>query len=170
MANQQHLDLLKQSVKTQSMKTWNQWKEQLTDVQLDLSEANLNYANLREATLVRTNFAEATLTHCHIYGIAAWGVELKGARQNNLIISRWDEPTITVDNLEVAQFIYLLLNNTEIRDVIDTITSKVVLILGHFMPERKAILDTLEMNFVSMTICLLCSISRDLLTEILQKQ
>jgi len=49
MANQQHLDLLKQSVKTQSMKTWNQWKEQLTDVQLDLSEANLNYANLREA-------------------------------------------------------------------------------------------------------------------------
>ena len=48
-ANQQHLDLLKQSVKTQSMKTWNQWKEQLTDVQLDLSEANLNYANLREA-------------------------------------------------------------------------------------------------------------------------
>jgi len=44
----------------------------------------------------------------------------------------------------VAQFIYLLLNNEKIRDVIDTITSKVVLILGRFTPERKAILDTLK--------------------------
>jgi len=48
----------------------------------------------------------------------------------NLIITDDNEPTITVDNLEVAQFIYLLLNNQKIRDVIDTITSKVVLILG----------------------------------------
>ena len=41
------------------------------------------------------------------------GVELKldGAEQKNLIITPHDEPEITVDNLEVAQFIYLLLNN-----------------------------------------------------------
>jgi hypothetical protein len=38
----------------------------------------------------------------------------------------------------------LLLNNAEIRDVIDTITSKVVLILGRFTPERKVILDALR--------------------------
>jgi hypothetical protein len=49
-----------------------------------------------------------------------------------------------VDNLEVAQFIYLLLNNKKIRNVIDTITSKVVLILGRFTPERKAILDAIR--------------------------
>jgi hypothetical protein len=48
-----------------------------------------------------------------------------------------------VDNLEVAQFIYLLLKNEKIRDVIDTITSKVVLILGRFA-ERKEILDALR--------------------------
>ena len=54
------------------------------------------------------------------------------------------EPTITVDNLEVAQFIYLLLHNEKIRHVIDTITSKVVLILGRFTPERKAILDAIR--------------------------
>jgi uncharacterized protein YjbI with pentapeptide repeats len=110
----------------------------------NFSGANLGGANLSGATLVRTNFAEATLTDCHIYGIAAWGVELKGARQSNLIISRWDEPIITVDNLKLAQFIYLLLNNSEIREVIDTITSKVVLILGRFTPERKAVLDALR--------------------------
>ncbi len=51
---------------------------------------------------------------------------------------------ITVDNLKIAQFIYLLLNNKEIRDVIDTITSKVVLILGRFTSERKRVLDALR--------------------------
>jgi hypothetical protein len=38
----------------------------------------------------------------------------------------------------------LLLNNAKIRDVIDTITSKAVLILGRFTPERKATLDALR--------------------------
>ena len=58
------------------------------------------------------------------------------------------EPTAfqaVVVQLEVAQFVYLLLNNKKIRDVIDTITSKVVLILGRFTPpERKAVLDAIR--------------------------
>jgi uncharacterized protein YjbI with pentapeptide repeats len=110
----------------------------------DLSGANLSGANLSGATLVETNLAEATLTNCTIYGIAAWNVELKGAKQDNLVITPDDEPTITVDNLKIAQFIYLLLNNAEIREVIDTITTKVVLILGRFTPERKTVLDALR--------------------------
>jgi hypothetical protein len=44
----------------------------------------------------------------------------------------------------VAQFIYLIVDNQKIRNVIDTITSKVVLILGRFTAERKAILDALR--------------------------
>ena len=110
----------------------------------DLSGADLSGADLRRATLVGTNFAKATLTNCKIYGIAAWSVELKGAIQNNLVITPEEEPTITVDNLKIAQFIYLLLNNAEIRNVIDTITSKVVLILGRFTDERKAVLDLIR--------------------------
>jgi hypothetical protein len=55
----------------------------------------------------------------------------------------------------VAQFVYLLLHNEEIREVIDTITSKAVLILGRFTPERKVILDTIrdelrQRNYVPM--------------------
>src|SRR5207302_5085511 len=84
------------------------------------------------------------LTNCFVYGISVWNIQTEGAIQDNLVITRRDEPTITVDNLEVAQFIYLLLNNQKIRQVIDTITSKVVLILGRFTPERKAILDALR--------------------------
>lgn len=62
-----------------------------------------------------------------------------------MIITRTEnEPEITVDNIEVAQFIYLLLHNQKIRNVIDTITSKVVLILGRFTDERKAVLDALR--------------------------
>ena len=49
------------------------------------------------------------------------------------------------DDLEIAQFICLLVHNEKIRDVIDTITSKVVLILGRFsIPERKQVLDALR--------------------------
>jgi hypothetical protein len=61
-----------------------------------------------------------------------------------LVITRRPEPEITVDNIEVAQFIYLMLNNEKVRDVIDTITSKAVLILGRFTDERKAVLDALR--------------------------
>ena len=74
-----------------------------------------------------------------------WDIKVDDrTKQQNLIITDSDEPVITVDNIKVAQFIYLLLNNQEIRDVIDTITSKAVLILGRFSDERKPILDAIR--------------------------
>jgi hypothetical protein len=96
------------------------------------------------ASLVSTNFTAANLTGCRVYGISAWNLKLDNATQKNLIITPEQQPEITVDNLEVAQFIYLLLHNEKIRDVIDTITTKAVLILGRFTPERKAVLDALR--------------------------
>jgi hypothetical protein len=71
------------------------------------------------------------------------------------VISHYNEPVITVDNLAVAQFVYLLLNNESIRQVIDTIGEKGVLILGRFTEERKAVLDAIldnlrELGFVPM--------------------
>lgn len=115
-----------------------------TLVKARLSEANLSRANLTEAVLVRADLENADLTSCNIYGISAWDVRLENAKQTNLIITPSEEPDITVDKLEVAQFIYLLLNNPRIREVIDTITSKVVLILGRFTPERKVVLDAIR--------------------------
>ena len=86
------------------------------------------------------------MTNCSVYGISVWNVRTEGAIQDNLVITRRDETTITVDNLEVAQFIYLLLNNQKIRQVINTVTSKVVLILGRFSDERKRVLDALRVE------------------------
>jgi hypothetical protein len=111
----------------------------------NLNGANLNGANLQSATLVEADLTDADLTGCRIYGVSAWGLKLDGAKQQNLIITPRGEPnTITVDNIEVAQFIYLLLHNQKIRDVINTITSKTVLILGRFTDERKKVLDALR--------------------------
>ena len=70
---------------------------------------------------METDLTGADLTGCRIYGISAWGLKLDRAKQQNLVITRDDEPEITVDNIEVAQFVYLLLHNEKIRDVIDTI-------------------------------------------------
>ena len=108
-------------------------------------ELNLTGADLSGSqVLVRTDLRGATLTNCRVYGVSVWDAQLEGAEQDNLIITPGGEPSITVDNLKIAQFIYLLLNNAEIRDVIDTIARKAVLILGRFTPERKAVLDALR--------------------------
>ncbi len=65
-------------------------------------------------------------------------------KQENLVISNSKDPTIIVDNIEVAQFIYLLINNEKVRGIIDTISSKVILILGRFTDNRKKILDSIR--------------------------
>ena len=109
-----------------------------------LAGANVRGADLRRSTLLDTDLTGADLTGCRIFGISAWRLKLAAAKQQNLVITDWDEPTVTVDNIEVAQFIYLLLHNEKIRDVIDTITSKAVLILGRFTEERKAVLDAIR--------------------------
>jgi uncharacterized protein YjbI with pentapeptide repeats len=121
-------------------------------IRADLSGAILSNTDLREAhlckahgaSLIGTDFTGADLTGCYVYGVSAWGLKLDRAKQQNLVITGPNEPTVTVDNIEVAQFIYLLLHNQKIRDVIDTITSKAVLILGRFTDERKAVLDALR--------------------------
>jgi len=110
----------------------------------DLSEADLSESDLSWSNLSGANLSQTNLTGCRIYATSAWNVQLEGAIQSNLTITNEKEPIITVDNLKIAQFIYLLLNNEQIRDVINTLTMKAVLILGRFTPERKAVLEALR--------------------------
>jgi uncharacterized protein YjbI with pentapeptide repeats len=116
----------------------------------DLSGANLTGANLIGADLIYGNLSDANitdadLTGCRIYAVSAWGLRLSDeTKQRDLIITREDEPEVTVDNIEVAQFVYLLLHNEKIRDVIDTIGKKGVLLLGRFTEGRIAVLERLR--------------------------
>lgn len=106
--------------------------------------SNLTGANLNKAQLIKTNFENANLNGSFIYGISTWDLNVVKTKQSDLVITPPESSEITVDNIQVAQFIYLLLNNSEIRNTIDTITSKAVLILGRFSFERKLVLDGIK--------------------------
>lgn len=115
----------------------------------NLSRADFSGAILRNANLIGTNLVGATLSGavlsgCYVYGVSAWDLDVDSVKEQiSLVITPPDESVVTVDNLEVAQFVYLLLRNRKIRDVINTIGRKAILILGRFSADRKAVLDAL---------------------------
>lgn len=110
----------------------------------NLSAAKLIDANLKGCQLAETDLRNAELMNCEVYGSSAWGLKTEGTVQIDLVLSPPETTKITVDNIEVAQFIHLLLNNKKLRDVINTVTSKVVLILGRFTQERMKVLNSLR--------------------------
>jgi Pentapeptide repeats (8 copies) len=110
-----------------------------------LQSADLRQANLRFTNLIDADLTDADLTGCLVFGTNVWNVKLDGAKQRDLVITQFAETEIlTVDNIEVAQVIHVLLNNTKMRDVIDTVGQKAVLLLGRFTEGRIAILDRLR--------------------------
>jgi uncharacterized protein YjbI with pentapeptide repeats len=120
------------------------WLSGSTFSYADLTNTNLTKSQLDHAILTNCNLSFANLTGSIVYGVAAWDVNTDETTEQDLIISQYGSPQITVDSIEIAQFIYLILNNIKIRNVIDRITSRVVLILGSFINERKLILDTIR--------------------------
>ena len=61
MANQEHLDLLQQSIAN-----WNTWRKQHQDIQPDFSEADLRSADLSYADLHSADLSYADLTHANL--------------------------------------------------------------------------------------------------------
>jgi hypothetical protein len=98
----------------------------------DLSGASLRYASVAD-----TDLEAAVLNGCDIYRISAWNVNLDRTEQKGLIVTEH----VTVDNLEIAQLVHLLIRSNSIRRVIDERASKLVLILGRFTRERRGVLD-----------------------------
>lgn len=83
-----------------------------------------------------------------MYGVSAWDVEIddNDTLRRDPVVTPKGQPEVKVDNIEVAQFVYLLRTNPKIRGVIDTVCKKGVLSLGRFIAERKAVLDALRME------------------------
>lgn len=107
-----------------------------------LDDSDLTEANLSAAQLLGTSLKRAKLIGCNVHATSVWDVDLDGAVQSGLVITQaLAETRVTAESLKLAQFLYLLLNNPEIRDIIDTLTTKVVLILGRFTEERKMVLE-----------------------------
>jgi Pentapeptide repeats (8 copies) len=137
MAAEEQLKIIRQGIAP-----WNEWRVKNPDV----LRPDLSQANLTGALLIQTDLRNASLAESRIYGASVWDIKADGqTKQQDLVITPYsEEADIIVDNIKVAQFIYLLLNNQEIRDVIDTITSKAVLILRRFSEERKPVLDAIR--------------------------
>jgi uncharacterized protein YjbI with pentapeptide repeats len=127
-------------------------RAKLTGANLRLANADgvrARHADLRDtdlfyASFVMADLSGADLSGASVYGISAWDVDLREATQERLVITRATEPIVTIDDLQVAQFLHLIISNQNIRTVIDTLATKVVLILGRFTPERKAVLEVVR--------------------------
>jgi hypothetical protein len=120
-----------------------------------LRDAKLEGADISEARIHETQLEGARLTGCRIYGVSTWDVQGTPRDQADLVLSKGNEALVTIDDIEIAQFIYLILNNSKLRNVIDTIGNKGVLILGRFQEDRKEVLDALRVelrqrNFIPM--------------------
>lgn len=94
--------------------------------------ADLRNSDLKSAVLVNTDLRKSNLSGAQVFGISAWDVSLDGAQQDELLVTRPGQPRVTTDDLEVAQFIYVLLNHQKLRSVFKTTTQRGVLILGRF--------------------------------------
>lgn len=101
-------------------------------METNFENSKLIGTNLERSILTQVNFKKATILNCRVYGISAWDNDFADSEQKNLSVNPLERPTILVDELEVAQFIYLLVNNKNIKKVFNTITERGVLILGRF--------------------------------------
>jgi uncharacterized protein YjbI with pentapeptide repeats len=148
-SNLTEADLSKTDLRQAELHGANLCNAKLRDAELvetDFSEADLRGADLRGADLVKTIFADAVMIDCMVYGTSVWDLQGSFKEQKNLVINSNDaQPPITTNNIKDAQFISLILDNPEIRGVLNTLTTKTVLILGRFADEsRKAVLDALR--------------------------
>lgn len=100
MANQEHLDILNQGIEV-----WNQWREEHSEIEPDLSgidlhrtnleHVNFNYANLREAKLydaylIGALLIEADLRMASLSGTNSVGANLNRATLNDASLFRAD--------------------------------------------------------------------------------
>lgn len=116
-------------------------------VETDLSGARLEDVDLSNASLVRTDLRGATILGCSVYGVGAWDLKTDDkTEQESLVITPEEEQKITVDDLEIAQFLYLVLNNEKLGHFIRVMRTSAVLILGSFGPDSKEFREALRAN------------------------
>ena len=116
----------------------------------DLTKADLRKAVLRFASLVGATVTGANLREAEVYGVSAWKLVGEPKNQERLII-REDNDAVgtTVDDLDTAQFLFMLRENDKIADIINTASQRTVLLLGRFKPPYKKVLDALKAHLLS---------------------
>jgi uncharacterized protein YjbI with pentapeptide repeats len=83
MANQEHLDILRQGVEA-----WNAWREANPEIKPDLSRANLIGAHLSRANLSGANLSRANLSEANLSGANLEGADLSEAYLSEADLSK----------------------------------------------------------------------------------
>jgi hypothetical protein len=116
----------------------------------DLTGANLRKAVLRFASLVGATITDARLDRAEVYGIGAWNLVGEPKSQKDLVIREQEGAvTTTIDDLDTAQYLFMLRENHKISDIIDTASQRTVLLLGRFSPRYKKVLDALKSHLLA---------------------
>lgn len=99
--------------------------------------------NLNRVNLTQANFCVKEIRDTVVYGISAWDLlTCDDMQQSNLVIERTYDLysdlisngriPLSVDNIELAQFIHYLSNHKKMRDTLNILNAKGVLLLGRF--------------------------------------
>ena len=110
----------------------------------NLRGANLANANLCFATLLTTNLENAVLDNCAVYGTSFWDVAAADSSQRDLDIMPAQQPVLSVDSLQTAQLVGMLLHHEKARYEVFSITLNTVLVIGRFPPERQPVLTAIK--------------------------
>ena len=99
--------------------------------------------NLNRVNLVGASFHVKEITETVVYGIAAWDLQTSDdMKQSKLVIERtYDlysdliqqgKVPMMVDDIELAQFVYYLSSHKKMRDALNILNDRGVLLLGRF--------------------------------------
>ncbi len=150
MANQEHLDILKQG-----MKRWNKQREEHSDIRPDLSSAelsrtdlsranfsgvNLFEADLSRTTLVEANLRRAGLSQADLSNATLVGADLRAADLNNTDLTQAD--LRAVDLRGAGEIIRMTVIGFTIFGDVDLSTARGLDTINHTMPSTVGI-DTI---------------------------
>lgn len=125
--------------------------------QADVRDADLSGANLDMARFVQTDLRGANVTGCSVRGVTVDHVQLEQAIESTLLLTEPGEPIIAVDSLEIAPFVWMLLENASVSRLIEQMKTRIILILGNFDEHHQNHLAMLkeairEQHYVSLYI------------------
>jgi len=139
-------------------------------------DARLINANLQGAQLVRNKFSAAKVVNCKVYGLSAWDLKMDRAERQKGFVIRYrpqkdaEERQITVNDLEMASFTYLALNNKNLTRLFNDAGKSWVLLLGRFSKRKRfleRLAETLKQRFIPIIFDFPRPKQRDLIETVL---
>ena len=87
------------------------------------------------------------MTDVKVFGISAWSVQTDVDTRQDLIVDireTGSQTPLRAHDLKTAQLLALMLDGDGVRSFLDSVSSKLVLILGSFSPDEKPVLNALR--------------------------